>query len=140
MADTAIISTFAALAGSAVGALAPVLSNYVMQNAATRRELLSRQIADSEALYGEFIQISSSLFGHSMTHDIEEIDRIVVLYALVARIRLLGSKPVIAAAEGLARQIVLNYGEPNLTPHQLRAAVLSGQTDPLYPFSACLPK
>src|SRR5260370_28456858 len=49
--NTTLISALAAFGGSSVGALAPVLSSYVLRRAAAQRELSNRQIALREALY-----------------------------------------------------------------------------------------
>jgi hypothetical protein len=134
----AVISALAAFGGSSVGALAPVLSSYVLQRSVAQRELSNRQIAEREALYSDFIQEASRLYGISITHALEDLDGLVSLYALVSRIRLFASEPVVQAAELFVKRIVERYGEPNLTIEQIRAAALSAQADPLAVFSlAC---
>jgi hypothetical protein len=56
----------------------------------------------------------------------------------VSRIRLLASEPVLKAAEILVRQIVKQYGEPNLTIEETRAAAIAPKADPLDVFTfAC---
>ena len=136
--DNAIVSVLAALTGSTVGGLAPVLSNYVLQRGQTQRDLLNRQITQRETLYSDFIKEASRLYANSVTHSLEDLDDLVSLYALVSRIRLLASEPVLHAAEAFVRQIVLHYGEANLTVEQTRAAALSAKADPLDAFSfAC---
>ena len=136
--NNAIVSVLAALTGSSVGGLAPVLSNYVLQRAQTQRDLLNRQITQRETLYSDFIKEASRLYANSVTHSLENLDDLVSLYALVSRIRLLASEPVLNAAESFVKQIVLHYGEPNLTVEQMRAAALSAKADPLDVFSfAC---
>jgi len=48
------------------------------------------------------------------------------------------SAPVVLAAEALVRQIVVQYGEPNLAAEQIRARALSSHEDSLKEFSlAC---
>ena len=137
MMNPAIISALAALGGSSVGAVAPVFSNYVSQRSLARRELLNRQVALRETLYVDFIKEASRAYADSMTNVLETIDELVSLYALVSRIRLIASKPVLKAAEALVKVIVHHYGEPNLTVAQLRDAALSS-ADPLDVFStAC---
>jgi hypothetical protein len=136
--NPAIISALAALGGSSIGAMAPVLSIYVSQRSLAQRDMLNRQIDQRETLYSDFIKEASRLYADAMTHNLETLDELVSLYALVSRIRLLGSAPVLEAAEAFVRQIVLHYGEPNLTVEQMRAAVLSAKADPLEVFSvAC---
>jgi hypothetical protein len=136
--DNAIVSVSAALTGSTVGGLAPVLSNYVLQRGQTRRDLLTQQISQRETLYSDFIKEASRLYANSVTHSLEDLDDLVSLYALVSRIRLLASEPVLQAAEAFVRRIVVNYGEANLTVEQIRAAALSAKAEPLDAFSlAC---
>lgn len=66
-----------------------------------------------------------------VTSNLENLDCLVSLYALVSRIRLTASEPVLDAAEAFVKQIVQHYGEPNLTLEQIRAAALSAKADPL---------
>ena len=138
MINPAIISALAALGGSSVGALAPVLSNFVLQRSVTQRDLLNRQIAQRETLYSDFINEASRVYAKSMTHDLEDMDEIVSIYAMLSRIRLLSTEPVIQAAENFVRLIVTNFGQPNRTLEQIRSAALASKTEPLSVFSlAC---
>ncbi len=60
------------------------------------------------------------------------------LYALVSRIRLLASEPVVRSAETFVKLIIQHYGDPNMTVEQMRAAALSARADSLSAFSfAC---
>jgi len=63
-----------------------------------------------------------------------------MIFALVSRIRLLASPHVVKAAEDFVKIIVRNYGEPNVTLEQMRAAALSSKADPLAVFSAACRK
>src|SRR5271154_6864881 len=136
--NNAMVSVLAALIGSTIGGLAPVMSNYVLQRGQTQRDLLNRQITQRETLYSDFIKEASSLYANSVTRSLENLDGLVSLYALVSRIRLTASEPVLHAAEAFVKQIVQHYGEPNLTGEQIRAAALSAKADPLDVFSlAC---
>jgi predicted methyltransferase len=136
--NPAIISALAALGGSSVGALAPVLSNFVLQRSVTQRDLLNRQISQRETLYSDFINEASRIYAKSVTNNLEEMDELVSLYALVSRIRLMASEPVVRAAEAFVKLIVTHYGEPNLTVEQIRSAALSAKAEPLDVFSlAC---
>jgi hypothetical protein len=136
--NPAIISALAALGGSSVGALAPVLSNFILQRSVTQRDLLNRQISQREALYSDFINEASRIYAKSVTHNFEDMDELVSLYALVSRIRLMATEPVVHAAEAFVKRIVTHYGEPNLTVEQIRSAALSAKAEPLDVFSlAC---
>ncbi len=66
--NTAAISALAALGGSAIGALAPVLTNVLLQRSAARHDLANRTVAAREALYSDFIKEASGLFVTSVTH------------------------------------------------------------------------
>ena len=134
--NPAVISALAALGGSAVGALAPVWSNYVFQKGLTERDLLNRQLAQREALYADFIKEASRLYAESLIHSLEDLHDLVSLYAHVGRIRLLASTPVVKAAEDFVKLIVRHYGEDNLTVEQMRAAALATRADPLEVFSS----
>jgi hypothetical protein len=136
--NSAMISILAALSGTAVGSLAPVLSNYVLQRSATERDLLNRRLGQRESLYSDFIKEASRLYTDAMIHELDDLNDIVSLYALVSRIRLLASEPVVRAAEDFVKLIVQHYGDPNLTLEEIRTAALSQRADPLDIFSfAC---
>jgi hypothetical protein len=136
--NPATINILAALSGTAVGSLAPVLSNYVLQRSVTQRDLLNRQLGQREILYSDFIKEASRLYADAMIHELDDLNDLVSLYALVSRIRLLASEPVVRAAEEFVKLIVQHYGDPNLTLEEIRAAALSQKADPLDVFSfAC---
>src|SRR5271168_4600142 len=134
--NPATVNILAVLSGAAVGSLAPVLSNYVIQRSLTQRDLLYRQLGQREVLCSDFIKEASRLYADAMIHELEDLNALVSLYALVSRIRLLASDPVVIAAEDFVKLIVQHYGDPNLTLDQMRAAALSEKADPLDVFSS----
>ena len=103
---SAVIGTLAALCGSAIGGLVPLLSNVILQKGLTQREVLNHQIAGLESLYSDFILEASGLLNHAMFNSLPEADKVLSVYTLVARIRLNSSKPVIDAAEHLVMRII----------------------------------
>ena len=136
--NPAIISALAALGGSSVGALAPVLSNFILERSVTRRELLNRQIAQRETLYSDFINEASRIYAKSVMRNLDGMDELVSLYALVSRIRLMATEPVVHEAETFVKLIVTRFGEPNLSFEEIRTAALSTNSEPLDRFSlAC---
>ena len=136
--NTAAISALAALGGSAIGALAPVLTNVLVQRTAARHDLANRTVAAREALYSDFIKEASGLFVTAVTHQLENLGDLVSLYALVSRIRLCSTDPVLQAAEDVVKRITKDFSEPNLTTEQVVRDVVSGKGDPLRTFSfAC---
>jgi hypothetical protein len=71
----------------------------VLQRAQTRHDLLNRQLTLRESLYSGFIKEASRLFANSLTNSCEGLDEMVSIYAIVSRIRLMASGPVVHAAE-----------------------------------------
>ena len=136
--NSAVLSTLAALGGSSIGALGPIVSNYLLQRGQTQRDLLLRQIADREALYSDFINEASRIYVDSQIHSLGRPEDLVPLHALVRRIRLLASDAVVKAAESVVKQTITQYNGPNRTVEQIRADAVSGVEGPLDLFSfAC---
>lgn len=136
--NSTLINAVAAFGGSSAALLGPILSNYVLQRSMAVRELLNRQIAQRETLYSDFINEAARLYTISTTHALGNFEEVVCLYALVGRIRLFASEPVVLGAEELVKRIVARYGEANLSVDELRRAALASKADPLETFSlAC---
>jgi hypothetical protein len=133
--NTATLSALAALGGSALGGITPLISNYLIQRGLTKRELLSRELADRQTLYAEFIQFSTKAYVNATTKQLDDAGDLIALYALVSRIRLFASEPVITAAEQLATRVTRRYGEAALTMEDLKTQTLSPHVDPLHDFS-----
>ena len=138
MMSPAAISALAALGGSSLGALGPVLSNYVLQRSLTRRDLVHREIADRQKLYSDFISEAAHRFADAMTSSALNLNDVVTLYALLSRIRLVATTPVVATADALVKTVVQRYGDENVSLEGLRTAALAATSDPLSAFStAC---
>jgi hypothetical protein len=137
MMNEAFISAVAALTGSAVGGLTPIISNYLIQRGLTERELLTRELAERQNLYAEFIRFGTTLYVKAITKEPqdENFDDLVALYALVGRIRLYSSAPVIKAAEEFAALVTDKYGSSAISIEDLRSATLKPHVDPLNPVS-----
>jgi hypothetical protein len=133
--DSTVTSVLAALGGSVIGATTPVLSNFVIQRSATQRELTNREIAQREELYSEFIRQGTSCYAKALSQNLNDIDEIVAMYALVNRIRLFASHSVLEAAEAFVKKLVATYGEKNLTIEQIKSAALQQHADPLNDFA-----
>jgi len=131
------ISALAALAGSALGGVTPIISNHVVQRSLMRREMLGREFEERQNLYAEFIRFGAKVYAEARTSNLEKLDDLVLLYSYVSRIRLLASDAVIQAAEDFANLVTRRYGETNLTLEGLREAALETHVDPLNQFSSC---
>src|SRR6201990_3386116 len=113
--DNTLTGVMAALGGSVIGATTPVLSNFVLQRSVTQRELTNREIAQREELYSEFIRQGTSCYAKALSQNLQNIDEIVSMYALVNRIRLFASRSVLDAAEAFVKKLVAKYGDQNMT-------------------------
>ena len=112
--EAAALSALAAIGGSAFGGLTPLVSNYLIQRGMTKRELLSRQLAERQSLYSEFIQFATKVYVSATTKQLDDMDDLIALYALVGRIRLVASNPVTEAAEDFARRVTKRDGRAHV--------------------------
>jgi hypothetical protein len=79
--DAAYISTVAALAGSAIGALGSFTTTWVTQSSQARAAQRAQDRARREALYGEFISEASKLFVDAFEHELDDPAKLVRLFA-----------------------------------------------------------
>lgn len=124
----------AVIFGSLAGALGSTISAWITQRRADRRDLLARRILHREQLYSDFITESARILVDALENSFDNPDRLIPAYALLSRIRLSASREVLASAEGLLKEIIKDYSEPNLTPEQIRSNAVNGN-DPLKRFS-----
>jgi hypothetical protein len=135
--NDALVSALAALTGSMVGGLTPIISNYLIQRGLTERELLTRELAERQNLYVEFIRFGTTVFVSATTREPqnENFDDLIALYALVGRIRLYASTPVTEAAQDFAALVAKRYGTAAISVEDLTKATLGPHVDPLGAFS-----
>jgi len=136
--DSAIVSATAGVLGSLVGASAAVATAWVTQKTQSKRELIQEEMRRRETLYGEFVAECAKLLVDAFTHTLDKPDTLLPLYALINRIRLCASQPVLTEAERLLTRIAEQYFSRNLTLEEMRALTRSQDADPLKSFGeAC---
>ena len=136
--DNAIVSAMAAVLGSLVGGSATIATAWVTQKTQTKRELIHEDMRKREALYGEFIAECAKLLLDAFTHTLDKPDTLLPLYALINRLRLSASQPVLAEAEQLLGRITEQYFSTPLTLEAMRDLTHSRDADPLKSFGeAC---
>ena len=86
--DVALIPAIAALAGSAIGALASLASTWLTQHEQVRAQRVAQAIARREHLFGEFIEEAASVYSDALIHEIDDLSKLVRLYSLVGKLRL----------------------------------------------------
>jgi hypothetical protein len=135
--NNAYMSAIAALAGSAVGALASFATTWLTLHSHERAERFAQAMMRREHLYGEFIEEASKLFTDALTHPLDEPSKFVRLYALVENLRLCASADVIVKAEEAMHLIFETYNRPNIDFRNLEERQ-ENDTDVLRAFSeAC---
>jgi hypothetical protein len=134
--DTPMITALAAASGSIAGAIVTGFVAWNTQRMQTLRELTQAGLRERRTLYGEFITEASRLVVDAVSHSLETAEKLVILYGILGRIRLVSSGKVLAEAERCVLKIVELYESPNLTVEQVRASLQSDDFDPLTAFSS----
>ena len=78
-------------------------------------------------LYVEFIDEATRLLADALEHQKDEIEPLVKLVALTARMRLVSPRPVIAAANHAMDEIIAAYLGPNYALRDLLPEVQKGR-------------
>ena len=134
--DLMYVPALASFSGSASGTLAAILTAWITRRRKDRIRHTLRDTSQREKLYKGFIEEASRLYADALVSDKSEISKLVELYALIARMKILSSDAVIGAAEKAAQLIIETYLSPNRTFIDLPALIK--EMDPLRDFSeAC---
>jgi hypothetical protein len=136
--DTAYISAFAALAGSAIGGLTSFFSSWLGQSAQRKAQLTLLDKTRREELYRDFVDRAASLYIDALTRDTPDLSQAITLYALISRMRVLSSPRVVEQAHSVALLIIETYSQTNKTFHDIQTMVSTDGLDPLRGFAdAC---
>ena len=101
--DMFYIPALASFSGSASGTLASIVTGWVTQRRKDRVRHSLRATSQREELYKNFIEEASRLYADALVNDKSEVSKLVDLYALIARMKILSSDTVIEAAEKAGR-------------------------------------
>src|ERR1700758_1108511 len=136
--DSAYISAFAALAGTAIGGLASFATSWVTQQAQTRAQRIAAEKDARAALFGRFLDEAAKLYSDALQNRRDDVTALMGIYGLTNRIRLISSPEVVEAADTVVRIIVDAYQAPNMTMAQMRENWIDRHIDPLRDFAeAC---
>src|SRR5215469_14369329 len=97
--DAAYISAFAALAGTAIGGLTSFATSWTTQQAQVRAQRRAAERDARAALFGRFLDEAAKLYSDALQNRCDNAARLMDIYALKSRIRLVSSPKVIEAAE-----------------------------------------
>lgn len=133
-----IIGALAGVLGSLAGGTATVATTWISHRTMSKRELIRVDLRKRETLYGEFINECGKLLIDALAHALDRPETLLHAYALLNRIRLTASGPVLAEAERLLRVITEQYFASNLTVDEMARIARSTDADPLKAFGeAC---
>lgn len=133
--DFTYVPAFAAL-GTASGGLATIITSWATRRRKHRHRRTAMAINHRQKLYKKFIEEASRLYADALVNYKSEISKLVGIYALIGRMKVVSSDDVIAAAEKAALLIIQTYLSPNRTFDDLPELI--NEIDPLRDFSnAC---
>jgi hypothetical protein len=136
--NSAYVPAFAALAGSAIGALTSLASAWFTQHHQDRVRRLSGEKTGRQKLYKQFINEASKLYADALVHNQAEVSALVSVYALISRMRVVSSSLVVERAEAVVHLIIDTYFTPNKTFSDFRELINGHAANPLRDFSeAC---
>jgi hypothetical protein len=130
------IPALASFGGAATGTVASIVSNWVAQRRKQRARRKAQANSHRHKLYKAFIEEASKLYADALVSEKSEISDLVDMYALIARMKVVSSDEVVAAAEKAGHQIIETYLSPNRTFTDVPDLIK--EVDPLREFSdAC---
>lgn len=136
--DPAYVSAFAALAGSAIGGFTSLAASWLTQRVQVDAQQMAHTVSTREELYKDFIEEASQSYAFALEHTEVDVAKIVRLYALVSRMRVLSSQRIVEQADFVMQRIMETYRAPNRTIREEAELIRSGGLDPLLAFSeAC---
>ncbi|NLS07743.1 hypothetical protein HGP14_31350 [Rhizobium sp. P32RR-XVIII] len=134
----AYISALIGLAGVAIGSLTSFATTWITQEFQVKARHREVEIAKREKLFSDFITEATRLYGDAISHQKDDVSDLVLLYALVAQMRLFSSRPVLDAAELVMDRIVETYLAPNRSLSEIKDLARSGAMNFLLEFGeAC---
>src|SRR5215510_11281303 len=136
--EPAYFSAFAALAGSMIGGLTSLTASWLTQHVQFRAQQRAHDVSRREQLYAHFIEEAARLYTEAYEHDEVEVSKLVNLYALVSKMRVLSSPRIVESADRVVRVIVETYLAPNKTFRDVVGLLDNEAMNPLRVFSdAC---
>ena len=122
--DSATLSAASALAGSAIGALASVVTSWFTQHAQGRSQRLSQEASRRERLFSEFVDQASKTYADGMMQEsLNDPAKLVPMYAAINKLRLFATGDTMKAAEFVMDAILRMYNAPVAALHAVEANV-----------------
>ncbi|BCH07442.1 hypothetical protein MesoLj131c_17000 [Mesorhizobium sp. 131-3-5] len=113
----AYISGLAAMAGSAVGALASSATTWLTQRHQSDAQRRSVDASRRARLFGEFINQASETYADAIACErLQNPAKLVPIYAAISKLRMIATAGTIEAAEIVLQEILEAYDQPPLVP------------------------
>ena len=136
--DSGYITAFAALGGAALGGLTSFATSWTTLRIQMKSQRSASSKSKRQKLYKAFIDDAARIYGDALIHDKLETTGLIDLHALVSRMRIVSSAPVIETAVNVVKVITETYSQPNKSPEEIEAMISNGTVDILQSFSeAC---
>src|SRR5262249_3802798 len=136
--EGAYVTAMAALGGAAVGGFTSFVTSWTTLRTQMKAEGRASSKSRRRKLYNLFINQASTMYGDALINDKPGLAGLVDLHALVSRMRIISSTPVIETAVRVVRIITETYSQPNRSPLEIEVMIENGSIDLLRGFSeAC---
>jgi CRISPR/Cas system CSM-associated protein Csm4 (group 5 of RAMP superfamily) len=138
MIDSGYITALAALGGAALGGLTSFATSWTTLRIQMKSQRSASSKSKRQKLYNAFIDDAAKIYGDALIHDKLETTGLIDLHALVSRMRIVSSRPVIETAVNVVKVITETYSQPNKSPEEIEVMISNGSVDILRSFSeAC---
>ena len=136
--DSGYITALAALGGAALGGLTSFATSWTTLRTQMKAQRRDSSKSSRQKLYKAFIDDAAKIYGDALIHDKLETTGLIDLHALVSRMRIVSSRPVIETAVNVVKAITETYTQPNKSSEEIEAMISNGSVDILRSFSeAC---
>ena len=136
--DSGYITALAALGGAALGGLTSFATSWTTLHTQMKAQRSASSKSSRQKLYKAFIDGAAKIYGDALIHDKLETTGLIDLHALVSRMRIVSSRPVIETAVNVVKVITETYSQPNKNSEEIEAMISNGNVDVLRSFSeAC---
>jgi hypothetical protein len=136
--EGAYLTAMAALGGAALGGFTSFATSWTTLRTQMKAEGNASSKSRRRKLYKLFINQTAKMYGDALVHDTPGLPGLVELHALVSRMRIVSSTPVIEEAVRAVRITTETYSQPNKTPLEIEVMIENGSIDLLRGFSeAC---
>ncbi|MFT3762297.1 MAG: hypothetical protein QM761_06715 [Pseudoxanthomonas sp.] len=138
--DSNYFTAFVGLAGAALGGATSFATTWLIHQSTIRDKHKEAELSKLEALFSDFIMEASLLYADALSSSCDQqgVDKLVKLYALLGKIRLVAAMDVVRCAEHAMTAILVTYQKPNRTLADIPELSRSGELNFLLEFGqAC---